>query len=273
MSKIIIPIVSIVLFQGVLFVMSGVSYVFKDVESGFTLFIDTASKGATIAVFIWAVFLFIEQRREKRQDLSLQRLKELSFRLIDFIGSSHFSLNKNSANIIIAYLSTLKFEAENNNATPAHLKEYKLALDIVYESLKATSLVDIIGIESSLNYYEVLDTLTKYYSDIARLYEVDSSLAERIERGDISNTNYAVGVPSQGLQLWQIIKIMNYLLEVDGSLVEQELERKPNSIQDRHYHFPALYAFYHFYRKGLLHVSKDQSLSFSVDGLLMDCER
>jgi len=264
MNKILIPLVSILLFQGILFIMSGVSAVFKEVSGGFTLFIDTASKGATVAVFIWAVFLFIEQRKEKQQDLSLQRLKELSFRLIDFVGSSSFSLNKNSANVLITYLSTLKSESEGENTTSVHLKEYKLALDIVYESLKATSLVDIVGIESSPSYSATLDTLTSYYSDIGKLAEIDSNLAERIKSGDISNTNYAVGVPSQGVRLWQIKQIMSYLLEADEQLIESELERKPNSIMDRHHHFPALYAFYHFYTEGLLHVSKNQSFSFSL---------
>ncbi|WP_182037445.1 hypothetical protein [Vibrio diabolicus] len=273
MNKILIPLISIVLFQGILFVVSGASAVFKDVNEGFSLFIDTASKGATIAVFIWAIFLFIEQRKDKQQDLSLQRLKELSFRLIDFIGSSSFSLNKNSANILITYLSTLKSEAESNHTTSAHLKEYKLALDIVYESLKATNLVDIVGVESSPSYSEILDTLTKYYSDISKLSEIDHDLAERIETGDLSNTNYGISVPSQGVRLWQIKTIMSYLLEVDEGIIESELERKPNSIIDRHHHFPTLYAFYHFYTEGLLHVSKDKDLSFSLSGLLMACER
>ncbi|MCM0148653.1 hypothetical protein KCN56_08790 [Photobacterium galatheae] len=273
MSKILIPLISIVLFQGILFVVSGVSAVFKDINEGFTLFIDTASKGATIAVFIWAVFLFIEQRKDKQQDLSLQRLKELSFRLIDFIGSSSFSLNKNSANILITYISTLKSEAESKHSTSAHLKESKLAIDIVYESLKATNLVDIVGVESATSYSETLDTLTKYYSDISKLAEIDNNLAKRIESGDLTNTNYAIGVPSQGVQLWQIKQIMSYLLEVDEGIIESELKRQPNSIMDRHHHFPTLYAFYHFYTKGLLHVSKEQSFSFSLGGLLMACER
>lgn len=273
MDKILIPLVSIVLFQGILFVMSGVFAVFKEVSGGFALFIDTASKGATVAVFIWAVFLFIEQRKEKEQDISLQRLKELSFRLIDFVGSSSFSLNKNSSNVLITYLSTLKSESESRNTSSAHLKEYKLALDIVYESLKSTSLWDIVGIESSPSYSATLDTLAGYYSDIDKLAEIDSNLAERIKSGDISNTNYSVGVPSQGIRLWQIKKIMSYLLEVDEHHIESELKRNPNSIMDRHHHFPALYAFYHFYTEGLLHVSKSQSFSFSLGGLLMACER
>jgi len=273
MSKIIVPLLSIILFQGVLFVLSGVSSVFKEVSGGFTLFIDTASKGATVAVFIWAVFLFLEQRKEKKEDVSLQRLKELSFRLIDFVGNANFSLNKNSANILITYLSALKSETENKGSTEVHLKEYKLALDIVYESLKSTSLVDILGVESPASYRDVIDTLTRYYSNSEKLIEIDADLIQRIDNGDINNTNYGISVPSHGLRLWQIAKIMSYLLEVSEDVIEKELERKPNSIIDRHHHFPTLYAFYYFYTEGILHVSKSKSFSFSTGGLLMACER
>jgi len=251
--------------------LSGVSSIFKEVSSGFTLFIDTASKGATVAVFIWAVFLFLEQRKEKKEDVSLQRLKELSFRLIDFVGNANFSLNKNSANILITYLSALK--SENKSSTDAHLKEYKLALDIVYESLKSTNLVDILGVDSPAIYSDVLDTLTRYYSDSEKLIEIDADLVERIDSGDINNTNYGISVPSNGLRLWQIEKIMSYLLEVSEGVIQKELERKPNSIIDRHHHFPTLYAFYYFYTEGILHVSKSKSFSFSTGGILMACER
>lgn len=273
MTKILVPLLSIVLFQAILFVLSGVSSVFKDVSDGFTLFIDTASKGSTVAVFIWAVFLFLEQRKEKREDVSLQRLKELSFRLIDFIGNAQFSLNKNSANILITYLSALKSETENKAPTTAKLKEYKLALDIVYESLKSTSLTDILGVESPTNYGDVIDTLSSYYSNGEKLIEIDEDLIQRIGSGDINNTNCAINVPSQGLRLWQIEKIMSYLLEESEDVIKQELERGPSSILDRHHHFPTLYAFYYFYTEGVLHVSKDKSFTFSTNGLLMACER
>lgn len=272
-SKFLVPLLSIVLFQGILFLLSGVMLVFRDVSDGFTLFIDTAAKAATVSVFIWAVFLFLEQRKEKRVDVSLQRLKELSFRLIDFIGNAHFSLNKNSANILITYLSALKSETENRASTDAHLTEYKLALDIVYESLKSTSLKDIVGVDSSIDYGDVIDTLTNYYSKSESLIEIDKDLMQRIERGDINNTNYHINVPEQGLRLWQIEIIMSYLLEVNEDAIKKELEHKPNSMLDRHHHFPTLYAFYYFYTKGTLYVSKNKSILFSMNGLLMACER
>ncbi|QEQ96611.1 hypothetical protein [Neptunomonas concharum] len=267
MSKVLVPLLSIILFQSILFLLSGVSSVFKDVSSGFTLFIDTASKGATVAVFIWAVFLFLEQRKDKKEDVSLQRLKELSFRLIDFVGNANFLLNKNSANILITYLSALKSEAENKGSTTAHLKEYKLALDIVYESLKSTSLVDIIGVESPESYHDIIDTLTSYYSNNEKLIKIDVDLIQRIENGSINNTNFTINVPSHGLRLSQIEKIMSYLLEVKEDDIKKELERKPNSTIDRHHHFPTLYAFYYFYTVGILHVSKNKDFSFSTGGL------
>ncbi|EPW6560896.1 hypothetical protein ACWOKL_004244 [Vibrio vulnificus] len=273
MKTVIITLLSILLFQGILVVFSGASVVFNDLNGGFTLFVDVASKGATIGVFIWAVFLFQEQRKEKKADTSLQRSKDLSFRLIDFVGSSNYSLNKNSANVLIAYLSSLKAEVGNKNSTETHLKEYKLALDIVNESLKVVTLRDIIGVESENDYDGVIETLTAQYKVQDSLKAIDPDLCRRIESGEISNTNFSINPPDSALRLWQIEEIMKYVFEATEEQVVESLEREPNCFTDKHHHIPVLFAYYYFYTEGILHVSKDKTWSFSTNGILMACER
>ena len=118
-----ISLVSILLFQGVLLVLSAVSIVFIELNTGFATLIDIASKAATVAVFLWAVHTFITQQKDKKREDKYARLKELSYRLMDYVGRSDFVLNKNSASILIAYLDSIIDEVSQNEVATEHLKE------------------------------------------------------------------------------------------------------------------------------------------------------
>ncbi|MDD9197490.1 hypothetical protein PVK62_16820 [Aliivibrio sp. S3MY1] len=254
---IIIVLLSVVLFQGVLVVISGLSSVFGELSNGFNIFVDNMAKLSTVAVFFWALYLFQEQRRQKEEDTSLLRLKDLSFRLIDYVGDSKFSFNQGTANILITYLSALKQEADGKNSSQTHLKEYKLALDIVNESLKHTELKDIIGVKSEGKYNNVLEALSEQYLSIDSLTIFDPEIIERIKRENGSGVHYGISVPRGGVRLYQIEKIMAYLQEVDEEVVIEHLKRKPYELGDKHHLFPVIYAYYYFYTNSYLKLSND----------------
>lgn len=127
MQIVMISLVSILLFQGVLFVLSAVSTVFIELNTGFATLIDIASKAATVAVFLWAVHTFITQQKDKKREDKYARLKDLSYRLMDYVARSDFVLNKNSASILIAYLDSIIDEVSQNEVATEHLKEKKVS--------------------------------------------------------------------------------------------------------------------------------------------------
>lgn len=67
--------IGMILFQGVLFSISGLSVIFNELNNGFIGFVDVASKVATISVFVWAVHTFIEQQRMKKMMINIYALK------------------------------------------------------------------------------------------------------------------------------------------------------------------------------------------------------
>ena len=69
MRIILIVFFSILLFQGILVVFSGVALVFSELNNGFSLLIDVASKAAAVAVFFWAIHTFINQQKDKERAL------------------------------------------------------------------------------------------------------------------------------------------------------------------------------------------------------------
>jgi len=231
----------------------------------FTSFADLASKIATVFVLFWAVFTYREQQQDKKRSEKNQRLKELSFRLIDYIGYSTFSLNKNSANILITYLEAIKEEADETDVTSGQLKEYKLALSFSYETLKNTSLMDVISVESKNDYDEVIKVLTKIYSDPDQLRKIDPEFNQTLQQSPRESALHKISQPSGIICLWQITKIMALLLEVEESELHKELSRGRQSMFDRHHHFPVLYALYYFYTHGGTFVEENGDYDFSID--------
>ncbi|EOW9192587.1 hypothetical protein ACOA8B_003523 [Vibrio cholerae] len=273
MQIVIISLVSILLFQGVLVVLSAVSTVFIELNSGFAILIDIASKAATIAVFLWAVHTFITQQKDKKREDKYARLKDLSYRLIDYVGRSDFALNKNSASILIAYLDTIIDEISQNEVAQEHLKEKKLAFDVTYETLKRTSLKEALGLDAPQKYNDIVDTITRVYSNSECLTAFDPEMLLTIRERSRKSTNMLMNIPSQSLQLWQILKILSLVLEQDEDIIEEELMREPICISDRHHQLPVLYAIYYVYSNGRFHIDSDDSFTFSISGMTMACKR
>lgn len=273
MQIVIISLVSILLFQGVLLALSAVSTVFIELDTGFTTLIDIASKAATVAVFLWAVHTFITQQKDKKREGKYTRLKDLSYRLMDYVGRSDFVLNKNSASILIAYLDAIIDEVSQNEVAPEHLKEKKLAFDVTYETLKRTSLKEALGLEAPQDYDEIVGAITRVYSNSEGLTEFDPEMLRTIRERTRKSTNMLMNIPSQSLQLWQILKILSLVLEQGEDILEEELMREPTSIVDRHHQLPVLYAIYYVYSNGTFHIGSDDSFTFSTSGMLMACER
>ena len=265
--------IGMILFQGVLFAISGISVIFNELNIGFIGFVDVASKIATISVFVWAVHTFIEQQRAKKNDDKYLRLKDLSYRIIEYVGNEKFILNKNTASILIAYLEAIKEEKEAEELTSFHLKEHKLSLNVTYEALKKTTLKEVLGIDEENDYRRIVEKLKSIYSDYEQLTNFDRDFVERLDDRRRKCTNMEINVPSFGVQLWQIKKIMSLVLECEEVLMEEELSRGVNSILDRHHHFPVLYAIYYIYENGIVHVNELDEISFSTDGILMACSR
>lgn len=265
--------IGMVIFQGILFAISGVSVIFKDLNNGFIGFVDVTSKIATISVFVWAVHTFIEQRKTKRNDDKYLRLKDLSYRIIDYVGNETFIFNKNTASILIAYLEAIKEEKETEEITSSHLKEHKLSLNVTYEALKKITLKEVFDIDEKNDYRKIVEKLKSIYSDYDQLVKFDCDFVERLNFRRRKSTNMGINVPSFGVQLWQIKKIMSLVLECDEDLIEEELSRGVSSILDRHHHFPVLYAIYFIYENGIVHVDDDDQISFSTNGVLMACSR
>ncbi|EGR5013354.1 hypothetical protein CGT94_18430 [Vibrio metoecus] len=273
MQIVIISLVSILLFQGVLVVLSAVSTVFIELNSGFAILIDIASKAATIAVFLWAVHTFITQQKDKKREDKYARLKDLSYRLIDYVGRSDFALNKNSASILIAYLDTIIDEISQNEVAQEHLKEKKLAFDVTYETLKRTSLKEALGLDAPQKYNDIVDTITRVYSNSECLTAFDPEMLLTIRERSRKSTNMLMNIPSQSLQLWQILKILSLVLDQDEDIIEEELMREPICISDRHHQLPVLYAIYYVYSNGRFHIDSDDSFTFSTSGMTMACKR
>jgi len=261
--------IGMIIFQGVLFAISGVSVLFSELNNGFIGFVDVASKIATISVFVWAVHTFIEQQRTKKNDEKYLRLKDLSYRIIDYVGNENFILNKNTASILIAYLEAIKEEKETEELTAFHLKEHKLSLNVTYEALKKTTLKEVFNVDEENDYRKIVEKLKSIYSDHNQISEFDCDLYDRLNERSLKSTNMRINVPSFGIQLWQIKRIMSLVLECEEALVEEELSRGVNSILDRHHHFPVLYAIYYIYENGIVHVQEDDQISFSTNGILM----
>ena len=270
---VLISLVSILLFQGVLLVLSAISTVFLELNSGFLTWIDVASKAATVAVFLWAVHTFISQKKDKEKEEKYTRLKDLSYRLIDYVGRSDFTVTKNSASILIAYLDAIITEASQGEIAIEHLKEKKLALDVTYETLKRTSLKEALGLDGSQDYFEIIETLEDLYSSSDKLANFDSEMMSLIEQRRRRSTNMAISMPSSGLQLWQILKILSLVLERKEDELEDELTSKPEVIGSRRHQLPVLYAIYYVYSNGTLHIDSDDNFTFTTSGMLMACER
>ncbi|EGU6977740.1 hypothetical protein D5E85_21005 [Vibrio parahaemolyticus] len=273
MQIVMISLVSILLFQGVLFVLSAVSTVFIELNTGFATLIDIASKAATVAVFLWAVHTFITQQKDKKREDKYARLKDLSYRLMDYVARSDFVLNKNSASILIAYLDSIIDEVSQNEVATEHLKEKKLAFDVTYETLKRTSLKEALGLDALQDYDEIVDAITRMYSKSECLTEFDPEMLRTIRERTRKSTNMSMNIPSQSLQLWQILKILSLVLEQDEDIIEEELIREPTSVIDRHYQLPVLYGIYYVYSNGTFHIDSDDSFTFSTSGMVMACER
>lgn len=273
MHTILISIISIFLFQGILVLLSGVSTVFIELNNGFLSFVDLLSKATSIAVFIWAVHVFILQQKAKKDDSKSLRIKELSHRLIDYVGHSNYSLNKKSANILITYLEEIQKECLETGSTNEQQKEYKLALNIVFEMLKKTTLSEVLNISAKSDYHSVINKLESIYSNKEELEVFDPELLTYIKSKNGKSTNLSINVPSYGLQLWQIRKILTLVFDKEADEVEEELSRGINSILDSHHHFPVLYGVYRFFDIGKFHITKEGEFTFSLSNLLMACDR
>ncbi len=250
---------NIIIIISILIVIGGT------LSIGFILFVDLASKIATVLVLFWAVHTYSDQRQFMMQSKKNQRLKDLSFRLIDYVGNSTFSLNKNSANILITYLEAVKEEASESVTTSEQIKEYKLALNFTLQSLMPTTLMDVLSLESISDYDEVINVLTMIYSDSDKLREFDLWFYRRLQESPRSSALHGINVPSGLICLWQIKKIMALLLEVEESEIHKELSRGRQSMFDRHHHFPVLYALYYFYTHGGTFVEENGDYDFSID--------
>jgi hypothetical protein len=269
---VIISLVSILLFQGVLVVLSAISTVFVELNSGFLTWIDVASKAATVAVFLWAVHTFISQKKDKEKEQKYTRLKDLSYRLIDYVGRPDFTVTKNSASILIAYLEAIITEASQGDVATEHLKEKKLALDVTYETLKRTSLNEALGLDGSQDYFEIIEMLKALYSSSDKLANFDSEMMSCIEQRRRRSINMKINMPSNSLQQWQILKILSLVLEQEEDELEEELISKPKGIDSRHYQLPVLYAIYYVYSNGTLHIASDDNFTFTTSGMPIACE-
>lgn len=260
------------IFIFILILVGSVLYI---LYNDFTSFADLASKIATVFVLFWAVFTYREQQQDKKRSEKNQRLKELSFRLIDYIGHSTFSLNNNSANILITYLEAIKEEADETDVTSGQLKEYKLALSFSYETLKNTSLMDVISVESKNDYYEVIKVLTKIYSDPDQLSKLDPEFYQTLQQSPRGSAHHRIGEPSGIICKSQIKKIMALLLEVEESEIHKELSRGIQFMFDRHHHFPVLYALYYFYTHGYIFVEENGDYTVTTDNptYIRPCKR
>ncbi len=249
--------ISIVIFILIL-VVGSVLYIQCN---GFTLCVDLASKIATVSVLFWAVHTHIEQKKDKKISEKNQRLKELSYRLIDYIGHSTFSLNKNSANILITYLESIKEEADETDVTSEQLKEYKLALSFSSETLKNTSLMDVISVESANDYNEVIKVLKEIYSDPDQLNKLDPEFNQTLQQSPRGSVHHPIMQPSGIICLQQIKKIMAFLLEVEESELHKELSTCTQPVINH----PVLYALYYFYTHGHLFVEDNGDYTVTAD--------
>ena len=260
-------VIGMVIFQGILLLTSGVFVIVDDVNNGFFRLVDVTSKIATISVFVWAMHTYIEQRKTKRSDDKYLRLKDLSNRLIDYVSTENFIFNNNVASILIAYLEAIKEETETETEmiTSSHLKEYKLSLAVTYEVLKKITLKEVLDINEENNYIKIVKKIKSIYSDYEQLVKFDYDFSVRLNSPHKKTTSMKINVPSYGVQLWQIKKIMSLVLECDEDLVEKELSRGFNSTSGRHHQFPVLYAIYYVYENGVIHVSNGGQISFFIN--------
>ncbi|KVX02367.1 hypothetical protein [Shewanella frigidimarina] len=80
-------------------------------------------------------------------------------------------------------------------------------------------------------------------------------------------------MPSNSLQLWQILKILSLVLEQEEDELEEELMSKSKGIGSRHHQLPVLYAIYYVYSNGVFHIDRDDNFTFTTSGMIMACER
>lgn len=101
-----------------------------------------------------------------------------------------------------------------------------MALNVTYETLKKTTLKEVLNVDEESNYRKIVEKLKSIYSDNEQVIAFDCDFSKRLAERQRKSTNMGINVPSFGIQLWQIKKIMSLVFECEENLVEEELSRE-----------------------------------------------
>lgn len=270
LEKVATLIVSFLAFQVFLFMCSGISSAFNELNTGFSNFIDVTSKIATSATLIWAVYTFTHANKEREILTELEQIRSFSGRLIDYIQSPEFKINKYTANIIISYLDVIvNLKFDKNKSSP----EKKLVLDILYQLFRNFTLEELLGVKSEPTYSAVCTTISTIYRDIEKMRNFDPILyTDLTTRENPKDKNISIQPPTERIQPNQIIRLTSFVLEMDENELIRTLLEKPTNIV--HYKFPVLFGIYCTYEIGVLFINRENNkILFSSDGILTACRR
>lgn len=217
----------------------------------FSGMVETVAHIATAAVFLWAIWTFREQQREKQKDEAVKRASNYSVRLINYVSDNTFRLTPSTLNVVNSYLSVLRADLNHGDVHDDVKKEVFLALMVVKEFFKNLSLKDVMGYEFSGSYQEMLSELKRVYRLPEILCDVDSYLYSRIFDDELSpGDRIKVNPPAAVIRLHQIEKLIGHLFslsEEDASSDLSRFQEFSTSKLDNGISYPVLYAAYYFY--------------------------
>lgn len=233
---------------------------FHMLESGFSSFVDVASKIATVGTFIWAVLTLKGQRTAARES-EAERLEE---KIIGLLSSKEFKIHRSSARVLIHYLDLINLYSDS--------QALKITRPIVEEYFSAIKISDLLDIEDSLEnlsgYQATIDCVERSYENL----QGNSRLDARLAQGLIPGINVVINPPEQCIDLWQIVDLLSFALNRDRSIVASVLESQLSALTDPHHRFPALFAYYNFYN-GTPNISLKSDGTLTVSRLILDQPR
>lgn len=249
LSQLTIAVLLAIVFWAWLHLASATSYMFNMLENGFSSFVDVASRIATVGTFIWAV-LTLKGQRTAARELKAERLEE---KIIGLLSSKDFKLHRPSARILIHYLGLMN--SYSDTRAPITTRP------IIEEYLSTLEIFNLLNIDNSLDsipdYSAALNYIKQSYENIKRNPRLDSRLVQRLSAG----SNSVINPPEHCISLCQIVDLIAFVLNKEKSVVSSTLESQPSALTDPHHSFPALFAYYYFYKNTPM-------LSFKSDGTL-----
>lgn len=232
---------------------------------------ETLSHLATVGVFLWAIWTFREQRADKVNDDTIKRVSNNSIRLIAYISDNAFRLTPSTLDVVNSYLSVLNADLNDENVHADIKKEGFLALSVVKTFFKSVSLEEIMGYEFHGSYSEIINELTMAYSDPETIACIDNDFHRRVfDRGLRPGEFHWLSPPRSAIRLWQIEELISQLFslsEEDACADLSQLQQFTSQNSHNGIYYPALYAYYYFYKNGNVVVGANNKVAVRVDGL------